>query len=138
MRQCGLSVAAFILDLSRMDIARELIDDGYKAEKYRSAYGNPDFRIHPPSIDALEEDPTLLPPKPVQKKAGRPKGKRKRKRTNVIGEHCTSSRYNERTSAPAGGATAGQALSQPNLSQQTLEYVIGLGARTHPASESSV
>ena len=127
MRQCGFSVAAFILDLGRMNIARELIDDGYKAETYRSAYGNPDFRIRPPSIDALEEDPTLLPPKPVQKKAGHPNGKRKRKRSNVIGKNNTSSRYNERTSAPAGGATAGQkagstaeqALSQPNLSQQT-------------------
>ena len=60
-----------------MNIARELIDDGYKSEKYRSVYGNPDFRIHPPSIDGLEEDPTLLPPKPVQEKAGCPKGKRK-------------------------------------------------------------
>ena len=127
MRQCGFSVAVFILDLGRMNIARELIDDEYKAETYMSAYGNPDFRIHPPSIDMLEEDPTLLPPKPVQKKAGRPKGKRKRKRTNVIEEHSTSSKYNERTSAPAGeatagqeaGAIAGQALSQPNLSQQT-------------------
>ena len=116
------------LDLGKMDIARELIDDGYNAEKYRCAYGNPNFRIRPPSLDALEEDPTLLPPKPVQKKAGRPKGKRKRKRTNVIGEHSTSSKYNERTSAPAGGvgavlveagATAGPSLSQPNLSQQT-------------------
>ena len=122
--QCGFSVAVFILDLGRMNIARELIDDGYNAEKYRSAYGNCDFRIRPPSIDALEEDPTLLPPKPVQKKAGRPKGKR----TNVIGEYSTSSRYNERTSAPAGGvgvvlveagATAGPSLSQPTLSQQT-------------------
>ena len=121
-----------------MNIARGLIDDGYNVEKYGSVYGNYDFRIRPPSIDALEEDPTLLPPKPVQKKAGRPNGKRKRKRSNVIGENNTSSRYNERISAPAGGATAGQALSQPNLSQQTLEYVIGLGARTHPASESSV
>ena len=55
MRQCGFSVAAFILDLGRMNIARELIDDGYKAEKYRSAYDNPDFRIRPPSIHALEE-----------------------------------------------------------------------------------
>ena len=127
MRQCGFSVAVFILDLGRMNIAREPIDDRYKAGKYRSAYGNPDFRIRPPSIDALEGDPTLLPPKPVQKKAGRPKGKRKRKRSNVIGENNTSSKYNERTSAPAGGATAGheagataeQALSQPNLSQQT-------------------
>ena len=98
-----------------------------QGRKYRSAYGNPDFRILPPSIDALEEDPTLLPPKPVQKKAGRPKGKRKRKRCNVVGEHSTSSKYNERTSAPAGGATAeqeagataGEALSQPTLSQQT-------------------
>ena len=116
------------LDLGKMDIARELIDDGYNAEKYRSAYGNPNFCIRPPSLGALEEDPTLLPPKPVQKKAGRPKGKRKRKRTNVIGEHSTSSKYNERTSAPAGGvgavlveagATAGPSLSQPNLSQQT-------------------
>ena len=127
MRQCGFSVAAIVLDLGRMNIAREVIDDGYKAEKYRSAYGNPDFRIHPPPIDALKEDPTLLPLKPVQKKAGRPKRKRKRKRTNVIGENNTSSRYNERTSVPAGGATAGQeagatageALSQPTLSQQT-------------------
>ena len=92
MRQRGFFVAAFSLDLGRMNIARELIDDGYNAEDFRSAYGNPDFRIHPPSIDALEEDPTLLPPKPVQKKAGRPKGKRKRKRTTVIGEHSTSSR----------------------------------------------
>ena len=113
MRQCDFSVAAFILDLGRMNIARELIDDGCKAEKYMSAYGNPDFRIHPPSIDTLEEDPTLLPPKPVQKKAGHPKGKRKRKRSNVIGENNTSSRYNERTSAPAGGATAGQEAGTP-------------------------
>ena len=128
MRQCGFSVAAFILVLSRINIAQEVIDDGYNAERYRSADGNPDFHIRPPSIDALEENPTPLPPKPVQKKAGRPKGKRKRKHTNVIGEHSTSSKYNERTSAPAGGvgaelveagATAGQALSQPNLSQQT-------------------
>jgi len=127
MRQCGFSVAAFSIDLGRMNIARELIDDGYKADKYRSIYSNPDFRIHPPSIDALEEDPIPLPPKPVQKKAGRPKGKRKRKRSNVVGEHSTSSKYNERTSAPAGGATtgqevgatAGEALSQPTLSQQT-------------------
>ena len=146
MRQCGFSVSAFSLDLGRMKIARELIDDGYNAETYRSTYGSYDFRIRPPSIDALDENPTLLPPKPVHKKAGRPKGKRKRKRSNVIGENNTSSRYNERTSAPAGGATARQeagataeqALSQPNLSQQTYEYVIGLGSRIHPASESSV
>ena len=119
---------AFILDLGRMNIARELIDDEYKAEKYMSAYGNPDFRIHLPSIDALEEDHTLLPPKPVQKKSGRPKGRGKRKRSNVVGEHNTPSKYNKRTSAPAGGvgavlveagATAGPALSQPNLSQQS-------------------
>ena len=111
-----------------MNIARDLIDDGYKAEKYRSAYGNPDLRIRPPSIDALEEDPTLLPHKPVQKKAECPRGKRKRKRSNVIGERNTSSRYNERTSAPVGGvgavlveagATAGPSLSQSTLSKQT-------------------
>ena len=92
MRQCGFSVTAFILDLGRMNIAREFIDEGYKAEKYRSAYGYNDFRIRPPSIDALEEYPILLLPKPVQKKVGRPKGKRKRKRSNVIGERNTSSR----------------------------------------------
>ena len=103
MRQCGFSVAAFILDLCRMNIARELIDDGY-AEMYRSAYGNYGFRIRPPSIDALEEVPTLLSLKPVQKKAGRSRGKRKRKCTNVIGEHNTSSKYNERTSAPREGS----------------------------------
>ena len=73
MRQCGFSVAAFILDLGRMNIARELIDDGYKAEKYRSAYGNPDFRIRPPYIDALEEDPTLLPPKQSKRRRGVPR-----------------------------------------------------------------
>ena len=94
MRQCGFSVAAFILDLGRINIARG------------SAYGNYDFRIRSPSIDALEEDPILLPPKPVQKKAGRPKGKRERRRTNVIGEHSTSSQYNERTSALVGGVGA--------------------------------
>ena len=113
MHQCCFSVAAFILDMGRISIAQELIDDEYNAERYRSTYGNFDFRIRPHSIDTLEEDPTLLPPKPVQKRAGHPKGKRKRKHSNVIGENNTSSRYNERTSAPAGGATAGQEAGTP-------------------------
>ena len=118
MRQCGFSVAAFSLDMGRMNITREVIDDGYNAETFRSAYGNNDFRNRPLSIGTLEEDTTLLPPKPVQKKAGRPKGKQKRKRTNVIGEYSTSSKYNGAVLVGAG-ATAGKYLSQPTLSQQT-------------------
>ena len=44
-----------------MDIARELFDGGYKADKYRAAYGNLDFCIRPPSIETLATDTTLLP-----------------------------------------------------------------------------
>ena len=104
-----------------MDIARELIDDGYNVQYYRIAYADVSFRIRSPSLDTLENDPTLLPPKLVENKSGRPKGKRKRKRNDIIGEHSTSPRYNERSSAPTGataGATVGPSLSQPMLSQQ--------------------
>lgn len=65
MRLCGFSVAALSLDLGQMNIARELIDGGY----------NYDFRIRPPSIQALEQDPTFLPPKPVQQRVGTSLGK---------------------------------------------------------------
>ena len=85
-----------------MNIARGLIDDGYNVEKYGSVYGNYDFRIRPPSIDALEEDPTLLPPKPLQTKAGRPKGKRKMNRSNVVGERNVIT-YIQRAYIGAGG-----------------------------------
>lgn len=115
-----------LLDLNNMDIARELIDDGYKAQKYRAAYANPAFRIRPPNIDALATDSTLLPPKPVKNTAGRPKGVRKRKRVPSNGEFHTSSRYNTRMLAPAGSAaassaagTAGPSLSQPAPSQES-------------------
>ena len=77
--------------MGRINLSRELIDDGYSAQKCRSAYGYHDFCIRPPSLDTLEDDPTVLLTKSVQKKAGRPKGKWKRKHTNnVIGEYNTS------------------------------------------------
>lgn len=102
-----------------MDVARDLIDDGYKAQKYRDAYGDPNFCIRPPSVEHLERDTTLLPPNPVPNKSGRPKGKRQRKRKASAGEGNTSSRYNERASAPAGAAAAAASLSQPTFSQQS-------------------
>ena len=89
-----------------MDIARELIDSGYKAEKYRAAYGNPDFCILPPSTETLDTDPTLLPPATVDKTAGRPRGGRKRKRGKVYGEDHSSSKYNTKRSASSGAASA--------------------------------
>lgn len=103
-----------------MDVARELIDDGYKVHKYRAAYGNASFRIRPPALETLESDPTLLPPKTVEDPAGRPKGKRKRKRVASTGEANTSSKFNVRQSASPGGAGAADpSLSQQSLSQQS-------------------
>ncbi|CAM9577734.1 unnamed protein product [Pylaiella littoralis] len=118
-------VLAVAKRLNKMDVARRLIDKGNNAEKYRAAYGNNSFRIRPPSLATLVHDPTLLPPKPVKKTAGRPKGKRKKKRVASNGEHNTSSRYNTRTPVPLGArpsgaaGTAGVALLQPTLSRPT-------------------
>lgn len=110
-----------------MGVARELIDDGYNAQKYRDAYADTSFCIRPPSVENLEMDPTtLLPPKTITKKAGRPKkGRPQRKRVASAGEGHTSSFYNVRSSAPGPGAAAAgagaaePALSQPTLSQQS-------------------
>lgn len=44
-----------------MGIARELIDVGYNPEKYRAAYGYPNYRICPPSLDAEGIALVLLP-----------------------------------------------------------------------------
>ena len=54
-----VSLLLYLLsDPGKMDI-----DDGYDAEMYRAAHGNPNVLISLPSLDALEEDPTPLPPK---------------------------------------------------------------------------
>ena len=58
-----------------MNITRKLIDDGYNAKTYTSNYGYYDFRICPPSIDALEEYPTLLPPSRRRRGGSRESGK---------------------------------------------------------------
>ena len=135
-----------------MDIARELFDGGYKADKYRAAYGNLDFCIRPPSIETLATDTTLLPPATVDKTAGRPRGGRKRKRGKEYGEDHTSSKYNTKRSASSGaasaaasgagsgagsgaaagaaaGGAAGSSLSQPSLSHPSASQL--------PASQPS-
>ena len=132
-------VASSISDEGKMDIARELIDSGYKADKYRAAYANPNFCIRPPAIESLVPDPTLLPPAVVERTAGRPKEVRKRARFTVRGEWNTLSKHNTKRSASSGaasavgsgaasgasgamagaaaGGAAGSSLSQPSASQ---------------------
>ena len=139
-----------------MDIAREFIDSGYKANKYRAAYGNPHFCIRAPSIETLDTDHTLLPPATVDKTAGRPRDVRERKRGKVYGEDHSSSKHNTKRSASTGaasaaasgagsgagsgaaagaaGGAAGSSLSQSSLSQPSLSQP---SASQLPASQPS-
>lgn len=107
--------------------ARDLIDEGYHAAKYRNVHKDAAFRIKPPAWELLAKDDTLLPPKKVQGKAGHPKGQRKRKRRRSNGEFNSCSVNNTPMSASAatrsgsdgGSGAAGNSSAAVDLSQET-------------------
>ena len=105
-----------------MEEAKTFIDKDYRAERYRSLYGDPAFCVVPPNPCMLTKDSSLLPPADVEGKSGRPKkGPRKRARLPVIGEFHSSSRQSqrmERLDDTGVGALQGKlSESQSGLSQ---------------------
>lgn len=99
-----------------MDGAMDLMDAGYRLNEYRNIYGDPPYCVVPPIWSLLEKDTTLLPPTIVDSQAGRPKGKRKRKRTQSNGEKNTPSAYNTPLSVCYGSTSAGGSVSGPSIS----------------------
>ena len=105
-----------------MDEAKTFIDKDYRAERYRSLYGDPAFCVVPPIPCMLEKDSSFLSPADVEGKRGRPKkGPRKRARLPVNGEFHSSSRLSQRMEqldgTGVGGSQGGLLKSQSGLSQ---------------------
>ena len=105
-----------------MEEAKTCIDKDYRAERYRSLYGDPAFCVVPPIPCMLEKDPSFLPPADVEGKSGRPKkGPRKRARLPVNGEFHSSSRHSQRMEqldgTGVGASRDGLSASQGGLSQ---------------------
>ena len=100
-----------------MEEAKTFIDKDYRAERYRSLYGDPAFCVVPPIPCMLEKDPSFLPPADVEGKSGRPKkGPRKRARLPVNGEF--HSQRMEQLDGTGVGASQGRlSQSQSGLSQ---------------------
>lgn len=95
----------------------ELLDDGYRLEKFRAAASDPRFRIVPPVWTSLTVRTEHKAPLPVQGQAGRKKGVRPTKRKASTGEFNTSSRaYANHIAASNSQANAAWDLSQ-GLSQ---------------------
>lgn len=89
----------------------ELLDDGYRLEKFRAAASDSRFRIVPPVWTSLAVRSEHKAPLPVEGQAGRKKGVRKTKRKASRGEFNTSSR------AYANHVAATQANAASSLSQ---------------------
>ena len=112
-----------------MEEAKTFIDKDYRAETYRSLYGDPAFCVVPPIACMPEKDPCFLPPADMEGKSGRPKkGPRKRARLPVNGEFHSSYLHSQRmeqldgtgVGAPQGGLSqsqSGLSQSQSGLSQ---------------------
>lgn len=108
-----------------MDVARELIDDGYNAQKYRDAYGDLNLCIRPPSVENLESDPTLLPSMPVTNKSG-PQGEadEEARRLSGGGTHLLAlQRADVRPGTGGGGGGSGGAGAVP---ANSLAAVVGM------------
>ena len=105
-----------------MEEAKTFIDKDYRAERYRSLYGDPAFCVVPPNPCMLKKDSSLLPPADVEGKSGRPnKGPRKRARLPVNGEFHSSPRHSQRMEqlhgTGVGASQGGLSQSQSGLSQ---------------------
>lgn len=72
--------------------ALDLLDDGYRLEKFRAAASDNRYHIVPPVWSALAVNPNHQAPLPVEGQAGRKKGVRIAKRKRSNGEFATSSR----------------------------------------------
>ena len=71
-----------------------IIDKANQLDTYRGMYDDERFIVQLPVPDELTRDPTMLPPRPVLGKAGRPKGKKRVKRIPSRGETNASSSSN--------------------------------------------
>lgn len=90
-----------------------LIDKAYQLDTYRGMYDDERFMVQLPVPDELTRDPTMLPPRPVLGKAGRPKGKKRVKRIPSRGETNASSSFN----VPLSQGNPALSQGAPALSQ---------------------
>ena len=72
----------------------EVLDKGFRLDRYRQAAADPRYIILPPVWDELKINPKHLPPLRVGGQAGRPKGKRPTKRKAFNGEYNTHLCFN--------------------------------------------
>eukprot|EP00903_Cladosiphon_okamuranus_P019600 g18026.t1 len=118
--------------------ALELIDNGYRLDKYRAAANDPTRRIVPPVWPDLTENPAHRPPIWVEGQSGRPAhGPRKKARIPSTGETNTSSRtyaiYNATVRAAGGvgiplrggGAASSAAASASGAASTTVDLSQG-------------
>lgn len=70
----------------------ELLDSGYRLDKFRAAASLERYSVIPPVWTELDVNPNHKAPLPVEGQAGRKKGVRRTKRKTSNGEFATSSR----------------------------------------------
>ncbi|CAM9210391.1 unnamed protein product, partial [Laminaria digitata] len=73
-----------------------LVDSGYRLDTYRALYADERCQVLLPVPDELAVDTTMLPPRQVKGRAGRPKGAAQTKRFKSRGENSASFSFNVR------------------------------------------
>lgn len=106
-------------DLDSADKVYDLVDKRYHLDTFRKMYDDERFEVQLPVPEELTRDVTMLPPRQVEGKAGRPRGSKKTKRFASRGDKSASSAFNVRLEPSSGTTPSTTALSQgaPALSQ---------------------
>lgn len=102
-----------LVEINDMDRVMGLIDPAYRLENYRRLYEDPRCLVVLPVLDMIDEDTSLLPPRPVNGQSGRPKrGPPPAARIPSRGQKAASASNNVRMSSLPGAAPGAAGLSQ--------------------------
>ena len=89
-------------ELNKSDEVMGLVDSGYRLDNYRALYEDERYQVLLPVPEELAVDTTMLPPRQVEGRAGRPKGPAQTKRFKSRGENSASSSFNVRLTPSSG------------------------------------